>query len=166
MTLVGIFAVALLGFSEPAWSEREDALAADQASSSLQGQGPAEGYAQEQAPVRVVLVQTLDKDDAKAMVVRAGSGQSLDAIFVTAATTPTELARAFTVLLRARERGRPRDGGEVRAYIGASANRNTPNTRYSDTALKRVRAAPERPLMRHGNVRYIIVPIISGASLQ
>jgi hypothetical protein len=129
---------------------------------NLVGPMQSAGYTptEQEPPVRVVLVPTLDRPDAKALIVRAGEGRPLDIVYVTSRTSPSELAQAIAVLVRARERSGARGRGEARAYIGAVQDRDTPNTRFADDVLRRLMTTKERPVKGHGQARYVIVPIV------
>jgi hypothetical protein len=111
----------------------------------------------QEPPFRVVLVQQLDHASARAVVIRSGPGRVGDVILVTVETTPSDMARAVLVLMRARTAPpRATRGSEMRAYVEPSPNRDTPNVRFASRELERLKASRPRPVMGYGRVRSIV----------
>jgi hypothetical protein len=115
-------------------------------------------------PIRVALVDALDKDGARAIVVRRTGGRSVDLILVTEATTPSDLAIAIAVLLRHRASSPARERGEVRAYIPAVPVRESRGAAVAAAELSRLKRQLPEPLEGIGVVRSILWSDGSGAS--
>jgi hypothetical protein len=116
---------------------------------------PAAGGRQAAPPIRLVLVDSLPHDEARALVIRAGTG--ISRVLVTEQTTPSDLAIALAVLKRSHRETPARSRGEMRAFIRSVPERDTASTARAATHLARLGAQAPSMVDGVGMVRNILL---------